>query len=111
MNNRYYTELSVLSTILFSHHTQHEEYFNNYRLELDWFDTPFHKDVVKAINFNKSKNIPHQEEYISELLNKHNKLDHKLWFTVIAANPFSRPSFDKYIENIKRNHKNKAGDV
>ena len=111
MSNRYYTELSVLSTILFSHHTEHEEYFNSYKLELDWFDTPFHKDVIKAVNFNKKKNIPHQEEYIADLLAKHNKMYPELWFTILSANPFSRPLFDKYIESIKNNHINKAGDI
>jgi len=101
-DSEYYIELSILSTVLFSYHQEeHEKYFDEIELKDDWFLNPFHKLVVRAINYNKSKNIPYQEEYICDILGKYNQLNTDLWLKIISANPFSPYLFKRYLEQLK----------
>lgn len=101
-NTEYMTEVSILSTVLFSHHQkEHEEYFNNLELYEEWFIVPFHKIIVRAINHNRQKCMPIYEEFIADSLSKRGQLDFELWTRIISANPFSKVLFEVYLEALK----------
>jgi len=105
-NSEYLLEIAILSTVLFSHHSNNEEeFFNDLELYEEWFSHPYHKIIIKAINHHKAKGEPTYEEFIADSLAKRGQLDHNLWLAIISASPFSRVQFEKYLEVMKEPNK------
>ena len=102
-NTEYLIELSMLSTVLFAHHQyKDEQYFNDLELQEEWFQIPFHRLVVKNINYNKQLKLPTYEEFICESLIQDGIMDGDLWLKIIGANPFSKVLFEKYLVNLEK---------
>jgi len=99
----YLMEISILSTVLFAHHQCNEkEYFNHLELQEEWFNLPFHRIIVRAINHHKAKGEPVYEEFIAESLFRRGQLDFQLWTAIISANPFSKALFEQYLNKMKK---------
>ena len=45
--------------------------------------------------------IPIFNEFIEDQLNSNGIMDIALWTTILNANPFGKPLFDKYFETLK----------
>lgn len=111
-NSEYLLEVSILSTVLFSHHLcEDEEYFNDVELYEEWFTVPFHKIIVKAINHHKMKHEPTYEEFIADSLSKRGQLDIALWSAIISATPFSKRNFEKFLDKLKEPKKSAHWDI
>lgn len=111
-NSEYLLEVSILSTVLFSHHLcEDEKYFDNLELQEEWFLVPFHRIIVRAINHHKMKCEPIYEEFIADSLLKRNQLDFTLWNAIISANPFSKQNFETYLNKLKEPKKSAHWDI
>ena len=111
-NQEYLIECSIISTFVFSHHSNdNEKYLHSIDLREEYFLTHFHKLIVKEINDNKMKCIPIYSEYIEDQLRNNGTLDYQLWENILNANPFGKALFDSYFNTLKEPKKSLCYEV
>ncbi len=111
-NTEFLIEKSIISTVLFSHHScKDEDFFNSVELQEEWFSDYFHKLVVKAINHNKSLGLSTSEDFIAERMAEFGTLNYNQWIDLISANPFSSILFNVYLDELKGSKKSLIGSI
>lgn len=110
-NIEYAIEKSILSTILFSHHSKEDEaYLNSVELYEEYFSDHFHKLVVRQINHNKALGLSTQEEFITNAMGIAGTLTNQM-LEIIAANPFSKHLFETYYKQLTKPNLSKHWDI
>jgi len=106
MNDTFYwIEVSIISTLLNQDLLTENElsYISSIELDMDLFNNLFHKDIIRAIKYLKSNNMPIFEIAVAEQLQKRGLFDQNGWFRVMGSNPLGVSLFKQYYSSLSRN--------
>lgn len=101
-------EKALLTTLLFKDLNLDKDfdYFLDYKLDYKLFNANnTHKLVAKAIFNQIEQEQPYDEETIARYIKKRINLDDQAYIDILSAKPISRPTFDKYMSDLKHINK------
>ncbi len=101
----YWIEVSIISTLLNQDLLTESElsYISSVELDMHLFNNLFHKNIIRAIKYLKSNNMPIFEIAITEQLQKRGLFDQNGWIRIMEANPLGVSLFKMYYSSLSRN--------
>jgi replicative DNA helicase len=102
-------EKTIIASFLNSHWFEQEDqnWFKSQRLDPDIFFTPFHKDIVKTINFLLDKNEICDDLAVDYYARKSRFYRDDLWSDIIGRVPMPVKSVQFYIPLLEKAYKSR----